>query len=227
MFCILCRYLIDRSDPGWTGKADELQAAHRLYGLNNDAPFEADADPTRLREIYELWRSRPAEAFVQFLSLAESGSVWSMMQVGYAYETGRGVPLDRVRAEDWYLKAHEKGSDYCLFRVSALAMRRSDFAKARTILDIGVARGLTRAMDYLAWMELKLSRNGEARRRARALYEQAIASGDFAARMSYAHAVARGRFGLREIPAGIRSLLAAAKDFSAQVDAEKNAQPRT
>ncbi len=71
-------------------------------------------------------------------------------------------------------------------------------------------------MRNLAWMELRLARREEAR----ALYERAITSGDFAARMLFAQTMARGRFGLRAIPAGLRSLRTAVREFSAKVDAK-------
>jgi hypothetical protein len=219
MVCILCRFLINYFDPGWSDKADKLQSVLLPQRLNSDAIFEADPHSARLREIFEFSRTHCGEAFAQFLAFAEAGSVWSMLQVGNAYESGRGVALDRVRAEEWHSKAYEGGSDYGLVRAAMLAFRRSDVTKARTLLRVGVDRGLAPAMRYLAWMELKLSRREEAR----ALYEQAIASGDFPARMYFSRAKAIGRFGLKEVPAGIRSLFAASADFSAQVDAVNNA----
>jgi TPR repeat protein len=223
VFCILCRYLLNRADPGWIGKVETLHQKYLLSGLNNDDMYRLEVDTARLREIYELSQSRPSEAFTQFLVLAEAGSVWSIIQIGHAYEVGRGVPADRVRAEHWYMKAYERGSDYGLLRGSILAVRRGDIAKARAMLEEGVARELVRAMTYLAWLELKLSRGEQARLRARKLYEQAIASGDFDARMSFARAMAYGQFGLRAIPTGIRKLYDASEYFSAQVDA--NAPP--
>jgi hypothetical protein len=221
MVCILCRFLINYFDPGWSDKADKLQSVLLPQRLNSDAIFEADPHSARLREIFEFSRTHCGEAFAQFLAFAEAGSVWSMLQVGNAYESGRGVALDRVRAEEWHSKAYEGGSDYGLVRAAMLAFRRSDVTKARTLLRVGVDRGLAPAMRYLAWMELKLSRRD--REEARALYEQAIASGDFPARMYFSRAKAIGRFGLKEVPAGIRSLFAASADFSAQVDAVNNA----
>ena len=227
MRCLLCRYLrwsISRDDPGWVEKADELETEFLFYGLNNGDLFNADADVTRLRQAFEMWRSNPVEAFTGFLVLAEGGSVWSMIQVGVAYESGRGVPLDRIRAEEWYRKAYEQGSDLGLVRAGYLTFKRGDIAEAKTILSVGVSRGLTPAMRYLAWMELRLSKKEDARGRARALYEQAIASGDLAARMLFARSMVRGRFGLRAIPAGIRSLLAAGKEVVAQVNARQNSR---
>jgi hypothetical protein len=117
----------------------------------------------------------------------------------------------------------EQGSDYGLLRAGYLVFRRGDVARAKTILGVGVARRLTLAMTYLAWLELRISRAQEARGRARGLYEQAIALGDLSARMKFARAMARGHFGLGAVPTGIRSLLATAKEFSEQVDARSTA----
>ncbi len=149
--------------------------------------------------------------------------LWSMIQVGYAYEAGLGISRDRAQAEKWYLKAYEEGSDFGLLRSSILAFRRGDEDSARAILREGVSRGLTKAMTAFAGMELSLSRTEEARIRARQLYEQAIASGDFPAKMAFARAMARGRFGLQLIPTGMRSLLATAKEVGAIIDARTQA----
>jgi len=226
MQCVLCRslkWLLSRYDLGWIEAADEL----RFKALNTNALFEADADSARLRRNYELWHSNPSEAFSEFLLLAEGGSVWSMIQVGGAYECGKGTPVDRLRAEDWYWKALERGSDFALLRASCLALRRGDAAKAKAILGVGVARGLTPAMRSLAWIELRLSKYKDARRRAYALYERAIELGDGSARIDLARAMALGCFGWRAIPAGIRSLPAAVEQISAQIGAKSDARTRT
>jgi TPR repeat protein len=215
-----------REKPDWVAEAENLDSELSSQGTNSDALFKEDRDPVRLRDIYELRTSRPADAFSQFLALAEDGSVWSMIQVGYAYEAGLGTQRDRVQAEKWYLKAYEAGADFGLLRSSALAFKRGDIARARAILNDGIAKGLPQAMTDLAAMELRLSRTEEARGRARLLYEQAIALGDLSAKIFYARAMAHGRFGLKLIPTGIRGLLATAKEVGAAIDARTQAQAK-
>jgi hypothetical protein len=225
VFCQFLRWSLKQNDPGWMMEFDKQEAEFsNHYGLNNDALFEAEADSMRLRQIVHLSRSNPAEAFAQFLQMAKSGSVWSMVQIGHAYEVGLGAPFDRAAAEAWYTTAYEKGSDFALVRAGILAFKRGDETKARAILGAGVARGLTKAMIFLAWIELRLSRTEEARRRARALYERAAALGDPCAGISFAREMAFGRFGWNAIPAGVRSFLAAAKDLGTQIDARRNAR---
>ncbi len=77
MQCLWCRYLrwsLSREKPDWVAEADRFDAELSSKGTNSDALALADRDPARLREVYELWNSRPADAFNQFLSLVEHDS---------------------------------------------------------------------------------------------------------------------------------------------------------
>jgi TPR repeat protein len=207
--------------------ADKFFESLRHESTNNDALFEADADPERLRQLSELSRANPAEAFTQFLALAEGGSVWSMLRVARAYQLGRGAPLDLARAEEWYWKASEHGSDLGLLQAGYWAFKNGDLARAKFIFGVGADRGLTSAMRYLAWMELTVTKTEQARSRARALYEQAIALGDLRARVQFVRAMAHGQFGLRLVPTGMRKLFSLAKDVSAQIDAMSSSRTAT
>ena len=89
--CVLChwlRRLVGRDDPTWLRAADQLRSEILFGEWNTDTVFEADADPARLRELATLWDKNPGEAFPQFLALAEAGSVWSMIRVGFGYRIG-------------------------------------------------------------------------------------------------------------------------------------------
>jgi hypothetical protein len=220
MFCILCRYFIKWVDPGWDVTAEKLVNELLNRGLNTGAIFEADADPARLRQIYELQRSNPAEAFAQFLGQAECGSVWSMIQVGHTYATGEGLSIDRAQAEKWFLAAYAKGSDFGLLWASNLAFKRGDSDRAKFLLKEGIARGIPRAKLDLAWMERKLGH----KENARILYEQAIASGDLLAEVYFAEARAHGGFGLSAIPRGIIDLVSAKMKFVEQIEECRRSQ---
>ena len=43
------------------------------------------------------------------------------MQLGAIYERGRGVPVDAVRAVDWYNRAAKQNDPQAMFRLGALA----------------------------------------------------------------------------------------------------------
>jgi TPR repeat protein len=209
MHCFLCQlleWLVERDDPGWVKNARQRIRAESYREVNSDRLFEDDADPMRLRKAYELWDTDPARAFAEFISLGESGSVWSMEQVATALESGLGTSVDQARAEEWYRRAFERGSDLGLLRASYLAFTRGATEEARNILNVGVDRRLTAAMRYLAEIELQFATREDERQRARKLFEQAIELGDVMARVKFARARAYGYFGLMAIPAGIREL---------------------
>lgn len=218
----LSRWLAN-GDPGWfaaaQGKLDEL----KHQGTNADGVFEADPSLDAVRQAYMLWETNPSQALDEFTRMAEGGSVASMVQVGWAHEQGEGTPVDSAVAERWYSRASECGSDEGLLRSGHLAFARGDAARARAVLEPAVARGLTPAMRYLAQVELELVRTDDARDRARALLERAIAFGDVQARLNLSKAMLRGRFGLRAIPEGWRSYRRAIGEVTAQLDAERRA----
>src|SRR5260370_27620972 len=68
---------------------------------NNQEIWNRDTEQERIREAIRLGESLPVVAFQSLLNLAENGSVWSMLHVGWAYETGNGIALDAARAERW------------------------------------------------------------------------------------------------------------------------------
>jgi TPR repeat protein len=208
MHCILCQlleWLVERESPGWVENLKQQVQAKEYRGLNSNALFQAEADQGRLRELHELWESDPGRAFTEFLALAEAGSVWSMGQVATALESGLGTSIDRARAEEWYRRAFERGSDLGLIRAGYLAFARGAVDVARNILSSGVERGLAPAMRLLADIELRVEgRYGRAA--ARRLFQRAIELGDPIARVKFSRARAYGYFGLREIPAGIRDI---------------------
>jgi TPR repeat protein len=225
--CVICRWVrwsIGREDPIWVEEADTIESEMRFFGLNTDAIFHADPHADRLRELAELGKVDPNEAFTQFLSLAEAGSVWSMIRVGCGYSVGLGTSRNLALAERWLTSAYEHGSDYGLIWSARLAFARGAFSRARTLRVVGVERGLPQAMTDLAWQELKSAKT-DARTRARALFENAIGRGYIPAQLELAKAMGLGLFGWREIPVGIKRLFAAAKEFNDLIEARKK-RPR-
>ena len=98
--CILCRclaWLVERESPGWIQDVEDRIQALSYRGLNTDALFEQDADPARLRQVYELWSSDPSRAFSEFLLLAKGGSLWSMVQVGGPSRWGSEHPSISIK----------------------------------------------------------------------------------------------------------------------------------
>ena len=222
--CVLCKWLrrlIGRDDPTWLEAADQLRSEILFGDWNADALFEADADPARLRDLATLWDENPREAFPHFLALAEAGSVWSMIRVGFGYSLGLGVARDPGRAERWFTAAFEGGSDHGLIWGARAARKRGDLAKAKRLLEVGVLRGPLQATVDLAGLILDIGKSREERDRARSLYEAAMDKGYLPAQGEFALSMAAGGFGWRAIPEGIRRLREHVKASDGLIDARK------
>lgn len=171
---------------------------------NTNALRDADPNPERLAEAAALRDSRPTEAFRQFVEMAADGSVWSMLNVAIAYERGDWVPCNESRAEYWYRRAWKGGSDAAMLRLAELMLRSGRLDEAETILAPAVAASVPVALRLLADIRLHAPRTPPGVVQGGALLERAVALGDFGAGLKLARLMARGRFGLRHIPAGIR-----------------------
>ena len=181
---------------------------------NSVAIIEREADLAPIYRAHDLLETDPAESFRQYLALAERGSVWSMVCVGNLFERGTGTERDLALAEKWYLRAHDAGSDYGLIRLGQLYQHSKQYEKAQAVLRTGVARGLVPAMLRLASSYWNSPDWRQRRDEIRALLEAGSAAGDLAARRSLASAMARGWFGLRHIPKGIRLRFSVAGDLA-------------
>jgi TPR repeat protein len=207
MKCIVCKFcetkleVLDKKLVAWF----DTQA-------NNVAIMEREADPVAISRAYDLLKTDPAESFRQFLALAEGGSVWSMANVGYLFQYGPGIAPDLVQAENWYLRAYQAGSDYALIWLGDLYQKSRRYEQAQAVFRTGVERSFVPAMFRLAWSYWSSPDWPQRRDEAMALLERGAAAGDFSAKRFLAAAKMRGRFGLRHIPDGIRSLLSVLED---------------
>jgi TPR repeat protein len=181
---------------------------------NSVAMIEREADLAPIYRARDLAESDPAESFRQFLALAERGSVWSMVSVASLFERGTGTEPDLAQAEKWYLRAYEAGSDYGLIRLGHLYQRLQQYEKAQGVFRTGVVRGFVPAMLRLASSYWNSPDWRQRRDEILALLEAGSAAGDLSARRSLASAMARGWFGLRRIPKGIRLRFSVAGDLA-------------
>jgi TPR repeat protein len=187
---------------------------------NSVAIMERETDPASIYQAHDLLETDPAEAFRQYLALAERGSVWSMATVGQMFENGSGTTRDLAQAEKWYLCAYEAGSDYGLIWLGHLYQESRQYEKAQEVLRTGVERGFVPAMLHLASSYWNSPGWPQRRDEALTLLERGSAGGDFFARRHLAIGMTRGWFGLRHIPNGIRLLFSTAEDVANLVNDE-------
>ncbi len=216
MKCMLCKICE-------TGQAifNEKYFAWFDAQTNNVAIMEREADPSSIYQAHDLLKTNPAESFRQYLALAEQGSVWSMANVGQLFENGIGTARDLAKAERWYLRAYEAGSDYGLIWLGHLYQESRQYGKAQEVYRAGVERGFVPAMQRLAWSYWNSADWPRWRSEALSLLERGSAAGDLSARRFLARSLMHGRFGLRHIPRGIRLLFSTAKDMADLVEGEK------
>jgi len=209
----------------------------KVGALSNDAHGRRwRAWETAQVDDQELWKKDPhankaakafalhdidwPRAFPMLLDLAQRGSVWSMTRVAYCYFRGLGVSPDLVEAENWYRRAYEAGSQRALLDYGRLLARRGEFVRREAVYRAGAARDWAPASYLLARLLIERSNTPKAYLEARPLLERAAVQGSPAAKWWLARYMARGRFGIREIPRGIRLAIDYSKELRAEPDRE-------
>ena len=200
------------------------------YAQTNDrAVWENDPHTDDLAEAAALINDDPNAGFKRFLALAEAGSIWAMAWVGYCFYLGHGVARDAGRAEHWYRRSCEAGCTRAILDLGRVLARRGDFAGAADVFSQGVADDWAPALFWAAQYRLKRPTTRKSREEARALLERAVAKGSPAAQFVLELSLARGRFGVREIPRGLRLLWASTDARFAIIEKRRaeSAQPKS
>ena len=182
-----------------------LASAAQFRAQANDAElFLADPLLDLVRPANALWTTDPAQAVKAWTPLAEAGSILSMIRLGHAFREGRGTPKDEAKAELWFRRAFEAGSDTGGVFLGCLCVSAGRFEEAREIFAVGVARNLAQAQWRLAFILLRKPTSAEDLAKARRLLERAAAQGYLSAAASLSYFLMHGRFGLRERFKGVR-----------------------
>jgi len=129
-----------------------------------------------------------AEAEKSFMALVGRGSVWSMMSLGYRYESrpeNAGGP-DLAQAEYWYQKAVDSGSAVATFYEGNFYLRRKIFKKAREIFTIGMKRGYAPSTFRIAGLYAEGWGGNQDTDMAESLYKKAISMGNIMAKIGLA-----------------------------------------
>jgi TPR repeat protein len=184
---------------------DQVAAARLAwdYALCNDVAITA-SDPCmdRVRQACALLDVEPDPAFAALLTLADGGSVWSMLNVGWCFEVGRGAVASEHDAEAWYRRASERGCDRAALEYGRLLGLRGAMDLERAAYAEGVARGWAPALYRTAKLGLQHARTASERRQWLPMLQQATDLGSPSAKAWLARGMSHGWFGLWRIPAG-------------------------
>ena len=107
MKCRLCSWLCNRFCPP-DANSNFWRAVHDWeedFAFDWEPAEQGDVLRTRWDEAKSLLDENPAAALAIHLQLAEGGSPFSMLRVGWHYEGGRGTERDAAAAEEYYRRA--------------------------------------------------------------------------------------------------------------------------
>lgn len=114
------------------------------------APARPAPMPPSVRQGVEYWRAgKWDEAVGMWTGFAEQGDADAMFNIGQAYKLGRGVPLDKMAARDWYRRAAVKGHQPAQANLGILLFQATEKADAVRWLKAAADKGEMRAQYVL------------------------------------------------------------------------------
>jgi len=224
MNCLICKWLKSRITARQHFAPGSRLQNWRDAQANDILILGNDADPGTVRAAAQLSKTDPITAFSKFLVLAENGSAWSALQIGWAYSTGHGVDVNQAHAEYWYRHSAEGGCQKAQLRLGLIYMQRRDYVSAEKVFQTSLSEGFAPAKFYLAVAILMQGKSRDRRAVARRLLAEASLEGDPGAASTLVAFSARGRFGWRYVFPGIRTCI---EVFAAAHAFEKGIDPKT
>ena len=191
-------------------KAEQRQLLKKWeYAQVNDWAL-LDADPFRdeLKAAARLIDEVPEDSFARLLEFANAGSLYGMNYVAWCYAVGTGVTKDWDRAQAWYRRAYEGGSDRGLLEYGAYLISKGNNGEAEQVYEAGWQRGFVPAVFRLICMRLRPTLPLAERLAWKPSLEWAAGVGHPAARYMLTKYLVRGWFGIHEIPRGVKLVYA-------------------
>ena len=212
MACKLCRWLaghFSKTEESLCSSTwRELDDWERSYLTETDGfGAEPEAGAHLMRSASELHEHDPEAAFKMYQDAAAAGSALAIEVIGWHHETGTVLPMDIQEAERTYHRAICAGSWSATLRYAKLLARRGDAAGCENVLRDGVELEFIPAFFWLAWYRYKSRPTRATAREIAPLLEHADARGHPMARKLLGALMVRGKFGIRQIPNGLRIIL--------------------
>jgi TPR repeat protein len=177
--------------------------------MDDDELIAREPDYELVHRAYALMLTDISKALSELETLANKGSVMSMLYLGWVYWKKLE---DRTNAERWYKLAYQNGSSTALVSLGMIYFLKKDYLEAEKIFLDGVSQNDGASMYWLGRIYLLRSRNEITSTRIRALWEDAAARGQVLAKYSLGYLFLKGRYGIGNIPRGIWLFLTALVD---------------
>jgi hypothetical protein len=168
---------------------------------------ESDRNRELIVRAYAISTTDPSAAFRLHLEAAEAGSAWAMERVGTHYQNGMGVAIDLHKALEYYHRAICAGSWMATIYYARLLADEGHHDQSDRVLKDGIASDFVPAYFWLARLRYGRSKTRKVCREVRPMLEYAASQGHPGAQVTLARWMTIGRFGLREIPRGLKSVV--------------------
>lgn len=168
---------------------------------------ESDQNRELIEQALAIRKTDPSGAFQRHVEAAEAGSVWSMQKVGWHYWTGTGVAADFGKALEYYYRAIRAGSWMATIDYARVLEELGHHDHYERVLEDGVGSDFVPAYFWLAWCRYERSKTRDMCREVRPMLEYAAGKGHPAAKRMLARWMLLGKFGLRDIPGGVKLAL--------------------
>jgi len=129
-------------------------------------------------EAHDAWEKGELEsAFSLFCQCAELGQVGCMLDLGYFYDEGLGVGIDKEKAMAWYRRAYRRGVSAAASNIAILYREQRRHRLERQWIERAVALGDGDAEVHLAKLYLAGKGARRSKAMAKALLTKATTSG--------------------------------------------------
>lgn len=153
-----------------------------------------------------LQEGRVADAILEYMELAQQGSAEAAYRLGIIHQTGRSVSKDITRAIEYYLLGHERGNALSTYFLAGIYWHEFKIEEALALYKSIANKNPSAA--FWAFRCLRKLANGqkELEEEAERYLFQAKTLGHVEAIWFLSIQTARGKYGLKNIPAGISQI---------------------
>ncbi len=210
MHCVLCglaKRLLVKLVPSVLAKERDFETkifTWRLQQCNDKSVWASELDAIAVSRARDLLKCDTQNGIAQLHALAENGSTWSMLLLGWAYQAGTGGNVDDEKAEVWYRRAAEAGCEQAELRLAQHKLRRKDLDALSAMPSSDPDQPWTPSMYYAAIGKLLQPRTALRFEEARKLLEKCASRGDVGAQLKLTVLYLHGKFGFRRFMAGLK-----------------------
>lgn len=213
MPCRLCVWLCDRfclpKSTFWSNSRQWEETYSQEWEPQEWEPWDETVERrTRAAEAARMVKSDPKAALALFIQLADEGSIFAMRWLGTLYHGRHGIVRNLKCAENYLRRGLSAGSWMSTLDYTNLLYKRGAHDKWHSTLADGVEKAFIPSFFWQAFNIYRLNPSRKVAEEVRPLMLKAAEAGHPGAEVMLAIWTARGKFGLRKIPEGFRTLWA-------------------